>query len=126
MLPDETPDNVMAILTSIVADTQVTISCICASPSCPLTPLQKNLLEVVEKITASLWPGVVVVPTMCTGASDGRFLRLAGIPTYGVSGMFEDIDDVRAHGKDERIGMKEFYEGVNFMYKLIKTLASGS
>jgi acetylornithine deacetylase/succinyl-diaminopimelate desuccinylase-like protein len=126
MLPDETLDNVKAMLTSIVADTQVSISCLYASPSCPFMPLRKDLLEVVERLTASLWPGVVVTPTMCTGASDGRFFRLAGIPVYGVSGMFNDIDDVRAHGKDERIGVQEFYEGVNFMYKFIKTLASGS
>jgi acetylornithine deacetylase/succinyl-diaminopimelate desuccinylase-like protein len=62
---------------------------------------------------------------METGATDGLFLRRSGIPTYGVSGVFIDVDDVRAHGKDERIGAKEYYEGVEYLYQLIKTLASG-
>jgi acetylornithine deacetylase/succinyl-diaminopimelate desuccinylase-like protein len=63
---------------------------------------------------------------MSTGATDGRFLRAAGIPVYGVSGMFGDIDDVRAHGRDERLGVKEFYMGIEFMYRFIKDLTSGS
>jgi len=71
-----------------------------------------------------MWPGVVVTPTMSAGASDGRLLRGAGMPVYGISGMFADTDDVRAHGKDERLGVKEFYEGVEFMYRLIKGLSS--
>jgi len=60
---------------------------------------------------------------MDTGASDGKYLRIAGIPTFGVPGVFADIDDVRAHGKDERLGVSDFYEGVNFFYLLIKGLA---
>lgn len=60
---------------------------------------------------------------MSTGATDGRYLRAAAIPVYGVSGMFLDIDDVRAHGKDERIGVREFYEGVELTYRLMKAVA---
>jgi acetylornithine deacetylase/succinyl-diaminopimelate desuccinylase-like protein len=73
-----------------------------------------------------MWPGVIVIPTMSTGGSDGKFLRAAGMPVYGISGMFIDMDDVRAHGKDERLGVKEFYEGVAFMYEFMKALSSGS
>ena len=62
---------------------------------------------------------------MITGATDGRFLRAAGIPVYGISGMFSDINDSRAHGKDERIGVKEFFDGIEFMYRFVKTLTSG-
>jgi len=69
-----------------------------------------------------LWPGVPVVPVMATGGTDGVFLRLAGIPTYGISGLFEDIDDVRAHGRDERLGVKAFYEGRQFLYRLVKAV----
>ena len=61
---------------------------------------------------------------MSTGASDGARLRIAGIPTYGVSGLFDDIDDVRAHGKDERMGIKEFFDGLEFMYRLVKALSA--
>jgi acetylornithine deacetylase/succinyl-diaminopimelate desuccinylase-like protein len=61
---------------------------------------------------------------MCTGATDGLYLRNAEIPTYGVSGLFEDIDDFRAHGKDERIGVKSFFETQEFLYRLVKAVSS--
>ncbi len=60
---------------------------------------------------------------MSTGGTDGTFLRIAGIPTYGISGIFEDIDDVRAHGRDERLGVKEFYDAREFLYRLLKAIA---
>jgi len=69
-----------------------------------------------------MWPGVAVVPAMSTGATDGARLRIAGIPTYGVSGLFSEAGDVRAHGKDERINVKAFYEGQEFLYRLVKEM----
>ena len=78
----------------------------------------------IESITKAMWPGVVVVPTMGTGATDGLYLRNAGIPTYGVEGIFYEIDDNRAHGRDERVGTKQYFEGLEFQYRLIKALAS--
>jgi acetylornithine deacetylase/succinyl-diaminopimelate desuccinylase-like protein len=77
----------------------------------------------VEKVTQRLWPGVPVIPQMETGATDGALLRDAGIPTYGVSGIPIDVDDVRAHGRDERIMVKSFYDGVEYMYQLVKEVA---
>jgi acetylornithine deacetylase/succinyl-diaminopimelate desuccinylase-like protein len=126
MLPDDSPANVMALLKSVVADTQVTITCLYASTTGPLSTLRTDLMDTVERLTASLWPGVVVTPVMSTGGTDGSLLRLAGIPVYGISGMFGDINDVRAHGRDERLGVKEFYEGIEFMYRFIKALTLGS
>jgi acetylornithine deacetylase/succinyl-diaminopimelate desuccinylase-like protein len=79
----------------------------------------------VERVTAEFWPGIPVIPTMSSGATDGSFLRNAGIPTYGTSGLANDIDDVRAHGKDERIPVKSFYEGQEYLYRLVKALSSG-
>ena len=73
-----------------------------------------------------MWPGVPVVPTMSTGATDGSYLRASGIPTYGVCGIFADMTDVRAHGKDERIGVKAFYEGQEFLYLLVKDYATST
>ena len=78
----------------------------------------------IDSITKAMWPGVIVVPMMGTGATDGLYLRNAGIPTYGVEGIFYEIDDNRAHGKDERVGVKQYFEGLEFQYRLIKTLAS--
>jgi acetylornithine deacetylase/succinyl-diaminopimelate desuccinylase-like protein len=73
-----------------------------------------------------MWPGVVVLPVMDPWSTDGAYLRRAGIPVYGVSGIFYDIGDIRSHGKDERIGVQSFYEGVEFMYRLIKDLSGRS
>jgi acetylornithine deacetylase/succinyl-diaminopimelate desuccinylase-like protein len=70
-----------------------------------------------------MWPGVIVLPTMSTGATDGRSLRAAGIPTYGVQGFFNERDDNRAHGRDERMMVRSFYEGQTFLYELVKALA---
>jgi acetylornithine deacetylase/succinyl-diaminopimelate desuccinylase-like protein len=72
--------------------------------------------------TKELWPGVIALPIMATGATDGLYLRNAGIRTYGVDGIFSDVDDVRSHGRDERIGINEFYAGREFLYRLVKTL----
>ena len=73
-----------------------------------------------------MWPGVPIVPIMATGATDGLYLRRAGIPTYGVSGIFTDVDDNRAHGQDERILIKSFFEGQEFLFQLVKALSSGA
>jgi acetylornithine deacetylase/succinyl-diaminopimelate desuccinylase-like protein len=124
MLPDDTPERVLAALQSAVADTQVSVTCAYASTAGPRSPLRKDVMDVVERVTGSMWPGVVVTPIMSTGATDGKYLRAAGMPVYGVSGMFADINDVRAHGRDERIGVKEFYEGLEFMCRFIRALTS--
>jgi len=71
-----------------------------------------------------LYGGLPVVPVMDTGASDGKYLRIGEIPAYGVPGVFEDVDDTRAHGKDERIGVQDFYDGVDFYYEFIKSLGA--
>ena len=120
MLPDESPENVLAVLKAVVADTLVTITCTNASTLSPRSSLRKDVLDDLDQLTASMWPGVIVTPYMSSGASDGKFLRAAGIPVYGITGMFADMDDVRAHGKDERLGVKEFYKGVEFIYRFIK------
>jgi acetylornithine deacetylase/succinyl-diaminopimelate desuccinylase-like protein len=124
MLPDEAPDNVMSILKTVLGDRKISVTCIGSSLIAPLSPLREDITGPVAQIASSIWPGVNVTPTMATGASDGKYLRLHGIPVYGVSGMFTDMDDVRAHGKDERIGVKEFYDGVDFMYLFIKAISS--
>jgi acetylornithine deacetylase/succinyl-diaminopimelate desuccinylase-like protein len=86
--------------------------------------LLPEVTATLERMLGTMWPGVPVVPTMSTGATDGKYLRIAGMPTYGISCMFFDMDDDRAHGKDERIEVQEFYDGVEFGYRFIKALAS--
>jgi len=77
----------------------------------------------VDAITASMWPGAAVVPSMETGATDGLYLRNAGFPFYGVRGVPLDGDDVRAHGRDERIRVDAFYQGLEFTNRLIRAVA---
>ena len=91
----------------------------------PPSPLIAEVLEPIERITEQMWPGVEVLPVMSTGATDGLYLRNAGIPVYGVSGIFGDVDDVRAHGQDERILIEHFHEGQEFLYRLVKALSRG-
>ena len=78
----------------------------------------------IEKVSAPFWPGAPVIPSMSAGATDGRFLRAAGIPTYGHGGGAFEIDENRAHGKDERMPVKSFYNGLEYLYQLVKALAS--
>jgi acetylornithine deacetylase/succinyl-diaminopimelate desuccinylase-like protein len=71
-----------------------------------------------------MWTGMQVVPTMSTGATDGKYLRIAGIPTFGIACMFFDMEDDRSHGKDERVGVEDFYDGVEFGYRFMRSLSS--
>ena len=79
----------------------------------------------IAKVSAEFWPGAPIVPIMSAGATDGSYLRNAGIPTYGHSGLAGDVDDVRIHGRDERVAVKSFFDGQEYLYRLVKTLAGG-
>ncbi len=123
ILPGVSVGSVVAELTKVVADPAIQISLVDeATPSKPAV-LRDDVMKATEAIVASMFPGVPVVPVMSTGATDGLFTRNAGIPTFGVDGLFDDIDDVRAHGRDERVGVKQFYEDLEFQYRLITTLS---
>ncbi len=123
--PDDSVDYVLGELKKAVADDQVKISISNKEENSPASALRPDLMRAMAKISDSMWPGVIVLPTMSTGATDGRSLRATGIPTYGVQGFFYERDDVRAHGRDERIGVRSFYEGQQFLYELVKTLSGG-
>lgn len=123
ILPGETPEQVQAVLMRVVADDSVKITPIDSGKPGTASPLLPAVMTPVEKVTQRLWPGVPVIPQMETGATDGWRLRDVGIPTYGLSGVPIDVDDERAHGRDERILVKSFYEGVEYMYQLVKEVA---
>jgi acetylornithine deacetylase/succinyl-diaminopimelate desuccinylase-like protein len=90
----------------------------------PSSPLRPDIMRTITRVTDTLWPGVAVIPTMVPGATDGRYLRAVGIPTYGVQGLFMDQNDIRMHGRDERMSVKSFYEGQTFLYELVKGLTT--
>jgi acetylornithine deacetylase/succinyl-diaminopimelate desuccinylase-like protein len=83
-----------------------------------------DVLQPLERVAAAMWPGVPVIPDMETGASDSIYTIAAGIPSYGVNGVAIDQDDIRAHGKDERVRLSAYYDGVEFYYRYLKALTS--
>ncbi|HET9041212.1 MAG TPA: M20/M25/M40 family metallo-hydrolase [Gemmatimonadales bacterium] len=129
VLPGESLDSVKATLARVVADTGIRIGEAVPRhepPSIP-SPLGAEIMEPVAAVTRELFgPRVPSVPFMSTGATDGRFLRAAGVPTYGVSGLYGDPNDVRAHGRDERMLVKSFFDGQEFLYRLMVRLAGGA
>jgi acetylornithine deacetylase/succinyl-diaminopimelate desuccinylase-like protein len=123
VLPEDSVDYVQNTLQKVVADDQVSVKILGEPAPGPASALRPDVLAAVSGATEVLWPGVRVVPIMVMGATDGKALRIAGIPTYGVQGIFFDRDDIRFHGRDERLGAQSFYEGQTFLYGLVKTLS---
>jgi len=133
IFPGEDPEEVRKTLVRVVADEKVKVSVVPGKTAdgksipvvaVPASPLLPEVTSALEKTLASMWPRIPVVPTMSTGATDGKFLRIAGMPVYGISCMFFDMEDNRAHGKDERVGVQDFYDGVEFNYDLMKELSN--
>ena len=81
-----------------------------------------EVLRPLEQVAAEMWPGAPVIPEMETGASDSIYTIAAGIPSYGFNGVGIDQDDVRAHGKDERVRVSAYYDGVEFCYRFLKAM----
>jgi len=124
LMPGSKSEEIQRTLIQTFADSQIKVTPVTTFKESPASPLNPQIMKRIELVTEKLWRGVVVLPIMEVGATDGFYLRAAGLPTYGVSGVFIDEDDVRAHGKDERIGVKEFYDGLEYEYELIKSIAS--
>ena len=123
VLPSDSVEYVETTLEKVVGDDQVSIKQVGEASPGPPSPIRSDLMDAASRITTELWPGVLVVPNMVMGATDGKYLRIAGIPTYGIQGFFIDRDDVRFHGRDERMAVQSFYEGQTFLYQLVKSLA---
>jgi acetylornithine deacetylase/succinyl-diaminopimelate desuccinylase-like protein len=122
LLPVDNAVDVERTLTQVLADPQIKLTVMTPAKPVAYKPIDPKLLAIVTEATAKSWPGLSVIPQMSTGASDGIYLIAAGIPTYGVSGIFTDEDDVRAHGRDERILVQSFDEAQEFMYTVVTGL----
>lgn len=125
MLPQDSLQNVQSTLNRVLADNRIAVTIVGEVVPAPASAINSYIVHILETLGAKLYGGLPVVPVMDNGASDGKYFRIAGIPAYGVPGVFTDVDDDRAHGKDERIGVKDFYDGVDFYYEFIKALADG-
>ncbi|WP_454625536.1 M20/M25/M40 family metallo-hydrolase [Bradyrhizobium cenepequi] len=126
IMPGEPVDGVKATLERVLADEQIQVTQIGQAVLSAPSALHEEIMGAIDKLSHEFWPTAAVIPTMSTGATDGSYLRNAGIPTYGHSGLAADITDIRAHGKDERILVKSFYEGEEYLYRLVKMLAGGT
>jgi acetylornithine deacetylase/succinyl-diaminopimelate desuccinylase-like protein len=123
LVPGDKPDDIEGALVKTIGDPNVVVASLERDVVSAPSPIDKQLVAAIEQVSAKFWPGIPVMPTMSSGATDGRFLRNAGIPTYGHSGLTGNIFDVRAHGKDERVSIKGFDHGVAYLYELVKVLA---
>jgi acetylornithine deacetylase/succinyl-diaminopimelate desuccinylase-like protein len=123
VLPEDSPEYVLATLKKVVDDEHVSITSTLELTAGPASPMRPDVLAAVTNTTQKLWPGVQTIPIMVMGATDGRYLRAAGIPTYGIQGFFFDRNDIRFHGRDERMAVQSFYEGQTFLYDLVKMLS---
>jgi len=121
LLPDEQFEFVAAQLKAL-GGAKVKVTVRAESEQAPSSPLRADVMAAVEALTAQMWPGVPVIPTMGVSTTDSRLFRAVGIPMYGVSGLFVDPATVNAHGLNERIGVKELYDGREFLYQLVKRL----
>ncbi|HRA23732.1 MAG TPA: M20/M25/M40 family metallo-hydrolase [Usitatibacteraceae bacterium] len=124
LLPGEDPDFVLRELQRVAGE-RVRVKARGAPRASEATDARSPVMRTIERVSESMWPGVPVVPLMSAGATDGSRLRNAGIPTYGVSGLFIEHGEVRIHGRDERLAVKSFVEGTEFLHRLVKALAAG-
>jgi acetylornithine deacetylase/succinyl-diaminopimelate desuccinylase-like protein len=123
ILPGEPIDAVDATLNAVLADPRIRVTRKREPTASPPSPLRPEVLEPIEAIAAEMWPGATVVPVMSTGATDGLYVRNAGIPVYGAGALFDDSQEARAHGRDERVSVKRFYEALEFWNRLMRRLS---
>jgi acetylornithine deacetylase/succinyl-diaminopimelate desuccinylase-like protein len=134
ILPGHTAEEVRQQLINVFADPAITVRYVdsfgnisdtaTGRKSFPPPPLRRDVFAPLEKITEEMWPGTPVIPDMATSASDGVYTMAAGMPTYQISGTAVDRDDIRAHGRDERLGVESYYKGVDFYYRFLKAVTS--
>ena len=125
VLPGESVAEVQRTLARVMANDKITIIPVGEATLSPPPPLTREILGPVEAVTAQMWPGVPVVPALLVATTDGRYMNNAGIPTYGLSGLFRDPDGSGVHGLNERIRVRSLYEGHDFLYRVVKLYAGG-
>ncbi len=125
ILPGEPASEVEATLRRLAADDRITLRATNTPVPSPPSSLTPTIMGPIERLVAEQFPGIPVVPVMEAGATDGLQLRNAGIATYGVSAVFEEQNDVRAHGRDERISVQSFYDALEYWYRMMQAFTSG-
>jgi acetylornithine deacetylase/succinyl-diaminopimelate desuccinylase-like protein len=124
MLPGDTQDQLKAVLGHVLADPALTLTVTRPANFSPESPPTEAIMGIYRQVVHSMWPGLMVMPSMDAGASDSTYTRAAGIPSYGAASDFFDLEDMRAHGRDERIKADRFEEGGEFAYRLMKAFSA--
>ena len=124
LLPGADVEAVRAHLVAAINDERVEVRKKFGATPAPASRLREDLVNAVEQISSDMWPGVPVMPVMSIGATDSAHFRRAGTPMYGVSGLFLDVNDTRAHGPDERVLVESFHDAQEFLYRLVAALSS--
>jgi len=122
ILPQQAPEEVVAAVRRALANDAIHVTIAYEPFASPPSPLRTDVMEPIARVAEQMFPGIPILTEMSAGASDGAYLRNVGIPTYGVSALAEDSDDIRAHGRDERIRVKSFYDSVEYWYRLMHAL----
>jgi carboxypeptidase PM20D1 len=124
ILPQSSAAATRDVLVSLAEPYAVSVTQIAPDIPSPASPLEPSVVDPITTLAKEMWPGIAVIPEMSTGASDGAYVRNAGIPTYGVSAVADDPNDMRAHGQDERIGVEAFGDATEYWYRLVKAFAT--
>jgi acetylornithine deacetylase/succinyl-diaminopimelate desuccinylase-like protein len=123
-MPGTDTGSVARTIRRVAGESELEIAEVDDSTPSPPSPLTPAIMGPIERVANQFWPGVVVVPNMSTGATDGLYVRNAGIPVYGVEGVFTEADESRAHGRDERVEIRRFYEALEWMKRIVEELAT--
>jgi acetylornithine deacetylase/succinyl-diaminopimelate desuccinylase-like protein len=126
ILPGEKQDDILQKIKGVLMDSQIVVTITDSLIASPASELNPDLRKIVEDVTGKLWPGIPIIPNMALGGTDGKYLRGAGLPTYGISGVGVEFGENRAHGKDERVLVNQFYDGLEYEYMLMKALSSAN
>jgi acetylornithine deacetylase/succinyl-diaminopimelate desuccinylase-like protein len=133
ILPGHSPEETRQTLIRVFADPKISVRYLNARGEADQAPQSRGfptvlptpeVLRPLEEVAAAMWPGAPVIPEMETGASDSIYTMAAGMPSYGINGIAIDQDDIRAHGKDERIRVSAYFDGVDFYYRFLKALTA--
>jgi acetylornithine deacetylase/succinyl-diaminopimelate desuccinylase-like protein len=123
VVPGESAADIERQIAGVLDDPSIQISVYTKAKVSPESALTPQVMDAVRAVSGEMWPKVVILPNMSAGASDSAYTRAAGLLSYGVDGIFQDVDDDRAHGRDERINIQAFNEELEFTYRLMKRLA---
>jgi acetylornithine deacetylase/succinyl-diaminopimelate desuccinylase-like protein len=134
ILPGHSPEEVRQTLIGVLADRSLTVQYIddagqirdsaSGKTGNPPPPLKMEVFRPLEKVVGEMWPGLNIIPAMLVGTSDGAYTNAAGLPTYSISGIALDVDNIRAHGQDENLPAAAFYRGNEFFYRYLKALTA--